>query len=78
MLNLFESNLNLHETFLHNFYTTGNSQNQTNFSVFAIFLSVAFSQQFFAQLYPVAGTCTSLGTNTYALNSTANSSATNR
>ncbi|WP_332453439.1 fibronectin type III domain-containing protein [Chryseobacterium aquaticum] len=48
------------------------------FSVFAIFLSVAFSQQFFAQLYPVAGTCTSLGTNTYALNSTANSSATNR
>jgi len=48
------------------------------FSALAFFLLITGSQQLFAQLYPVAGTCTSLGTNTYALNSTANSSATSR
>ncbi|WP_143883191.1 fibronectin type III domain-containing protein [Chryseobacterium binzhouense] len=49
----------------------------SSFILFVFFL-IASVQFFSAQLYQVAGTCASLGTTTYALNSSTNASATNR
>ncbi|WP_144281444.1 fibronectin type III domain-containing protein [Chryseobacterium echinoideorum] len=50
---------------------------QNSLILFVLFLIASF-QFFSAQLYQVAGTCASLGTTTYALNSSTNASATNR